>query len=63
MSVLFSCCENNDLVILNYLAVNPALSHNFNWGRQTEFGGVPGRRVLAREARTARVSSFLHHAP
>ena len=33
------------------LTVDPALSHNFNWGRQMEFGGFPGRRLLAREAR------------
>ena len=45
------------------LTVDPALSHSFNWGWQTEFGGFPGRRLLERVARAARVSLFLHRAP
>ena len=63
MPVLFSCRENNDLVSLNYLTVDSALSHNFNWGWQMEFGGFTGRHLLAREAHTARVSLFLHCVP
>ena len=45
------------------LTVDPALSHNFNWGWQTEFGGFPGRRLFKREAPAARASLLLLRTP
>ena len=45
------------------LTVDPALSHNFNWWWQTEFGGFPGRRLFKRDACAAHASLFLLRAP
>ena len=44
------------------LTVDPALSHNFNWGWQTEFGGFPGKCLLEREVRAAHAHAYFYTA-